>query len=345
MYKIFIDGREGTTGLRIFDRIAGRNDLSHIIIDSSKRKDLKTRLECMREADITILCLPDEASREIVAACESADERFRIIDTSTAFRTSAGWVYGLPELQPDSNKFPDMYPGADSGQNQLPARENQMSVCERQAPDCGYQAVIAADRVAVPGCHATGFNLIAGTLIRTGIADADYPFSCISITGYSGGGKKMIEDYNKRDLRAPRQYSLSQQHKHLPEMLAVSGANTVIFNPLVCDYYSGMLVSIPLHVGLLKRRVTPEDLYEIFAEYFENRPLVNAIKPGQETDDGFLSADSMAGRDDLELLFYGSGDRLVISARYDNLGKGASGAAVQCMNLMLGLPETAGLVL
>ena len=128
-------------------------------------------------------------------------------------------------------------------------------------------------------------------------------------------------------------------------MLAVSGANTVIFNPLVCDYYSGMLVSIPLHVGLLKRRVTPEDLYEIFAEYFENRPLVNAIKPGQETDDGFLSADSMAGRDDLELLFYGSGDRLVISARYDNLGKGASGAAVQCMNLMLGLPETAGLVL
>ena len=329
MYKIFIDGQEGTTGLRIFNRIAGRSDLSPVIIDPDKRKDIDARLACMSDADVTILCLPDEASREIVTAAENLNARFRIIDTSTAFRISADWVYGLPELAPKNAELISSYTNAVSG--------------KPQSRKLGYQAVAEGDRISVPGCHATGFNLIAGVLIRSGIVGADYPFNCLSVTGYSGGGKKMIDEYRSKDLLAPRQYGLSQQHKHLPEMLAVSGAETVVFNPFVSSYYSGMLVTVPLHTGLLKRQISPEGLYELFSEYFEGRPLINTIKPGQESEDGFLSADSMADRDDLELLFYGSGGRLVLSARFDNLGKGASGAAMQCMNLMLGLPETEGL--
>ena len=329
MYKVFIDGQEGTTGLRIFSRIAERSDLSLIVIDPEKRKDVEARLACMREADITISCLPDEASRAIVAAAENLTEGFRIIDTSTAFRTSADWVYGLPELAPQKKELINV--------------DIKTISDKAESPKYGYQAVAESDRVSVPGCHATGFNLIAGTLIRSGITGADYPFSCVSITGYSGGGKKMINEYKEKDLLSPRQYGLTQQHKHLPEMLFVSGAETVVFNPVVSNYYSGVLVTTPLHNKLLKKQISPEGLYEVFSEYFEGRPLIKTIKPGQESEDGFLSADCMADRDDLELLFYGSGDRLVISARFDNLGKGASGAAMQCMNLMLGLPETEGL--
>jgi N-acetyl-gamma-glutamyl-phosphate reductase uncommon form len=392
MHKIFVDGLAGTTGLRILSRINDRSDLSLVDIDPLKRKDIETRLECMREADITILCLPDEASREIVAAADKTNDRFRIIDASTEFRTSAGWVYGLPELEQqtdrskcsghqevdnkpemqkehfrptdkpqksglgENNNKPEIQkevyrPTGKPQKSDLQENDNKFETQKEhyrqtaRSQSTGYQAIADADRVSVPGCHATGFNLIAGALIRLGLTGGDYPYTCQSVTGYSGGGKKMIEDYTERDLAAPRQYGLSQQHKHLPEMIKVSGAKTVIFNPLVSAYYSGMLVTVPIHAELLGRKIGLDGLYEVFSEYFDGRPLIKVIKPGLESLDGFLSADKMSGRDDLELLFYGSEDRLVISAVYDNLGKGASGAAIQCMNIMLGLPETEGLVI
>jgi N-acetyl-gamma-glutamyl-phosphate reductase len=311
-HKIFIDGREGTAGLRIFERFAGRDDAELLEIAEDARKDVGSRLARMAEAEITFLCLPDEASREIVAAAEEAGVGTRVIDASTAFRTSPEWVYGLPELTP--------------GQT---------------------ERIAAARRVAVPGCHPTGFILIARPLIDAGLLDADYPFSCHSVTGYSGGGKKLIAEYARRDdIKSPRQYGLSQTHKHLPEFEGFSGARApVLFNPIVSDYYSGMLVSVPLHRRLFRKKARLRELYEFFAAYYRDRPLVKTIEPGRESDDGFLAADALAGRDDLEILFYGRDDYIMIAARYDNLGKGASGAAIQCMNLMLGLPEECGLFL
>ncbi|MDR0571045.1 MAG: N-acetyl-gamma-glutamyl-phosphate reductase [Clostridiales Family XIII bacterium] len=309
--KVFVDGREGTTGLRIFERLSDREDIKLVNISPENRKDPQSRLECMREADVSVLCLPDAASREIVAAADAEGGDFRIIDASTAFRVASGWVYGLPELG--------------SGRR---------------------EALAGAGRVSVPGCHATGFVLIAGVLIKRGVVAEDYPFCCHSVTGYSGGGKKMIEDYRSRELKAPRQYGLAQTHKHLPEMRAVSGAAAPIaFNPIVADFYSGMLVTVPLHGGLMRQKAGPAELYEIFARYFEGQPLVRAVPPGGESEDGYLAADALAGRDSLELLFFGDEARPVVAARYDNLGKGASGAAIQCMNIMLGLSETRGLKL
>jgi N-acetyl-gamma-glutamyl-phosphate reductase uncommon form len=370
LHKIFIDGQEGTTGLKIFDRLSARDDIELLSIGAESRKDPASRLERMAEADITFLCLPDEASREIVAAADSSGKKIRIIDTSTAFRTAPGWVYGLPELEP------------------------------------GRRADIAsADRVAGPGCHAAGFILIARPLIQTGIVGSGYQFVCHSMTGYSGGGKKMIAEY-EGVRRAPRQYGLPQGHKHLPEMQMASGAGQpVIFNPAVADYYSGMLVTVPLHgfagggggstgdggfagggggstgdagfagggggstgdagfagggstgdagfagggstgdAGMAgAEELGPEGLYRLFSEYYQGCPMIKAVPPSGLPDDGFLEADAFSGRDDLELLFYGSRERPVIAARFDNLGKGASGNAVQCMNLMLGIPETRGLV-
>ncbi|MDR0425435.1 MAG: N-acetyl-gamma-glutamyl-phosphate reductase [Clostridiales Family XIII bacterium] len=320
LHKIFIDGQEGTTGLKIFDRLSARDDIELLPIEAESRKDPASRLERMAEADITFLCLPDEASREIVAAADSSGKKLRIIDTSTAFRTAPGWVYGLPELEP------------------------------------GKRADIAsAVRVAGPGCHAAGFILIARPLIQMGIVGSGYQFVCHSMTGYSGGGKKMIAEYEGL-RRAPRQYGLPQGHKHLPEMQMASGAGQpIIFNPAVADYYSGMLVTVPLHglagdggstgdAGLAGgERLGPEGLYRLFSEYYQDCPMVRPVPPSGVPGDGFLEADAFSGRDDLELLFYGSRERPVIAARFDNLGKGASGNAVQCMNLMLGIPETKGL--
>jgi N-acetyl-gamma-glutamyl-phosphate reductase len=309
-HKIFIDGREGTTGLKIRDRFAARADIELLAIADADRKDLGSRLARIAEAEIAILCLPDEASREIATAVLAAGVRTRLIDASGAFRTAPDRVYGLPELTP--------------GQG---------------------ERIGAAQRVAVPGCHATGFILIARPLIEAGITDADYPFSFSSVTGYSGGGKQMIDDYARRaDGGAPRQYGLSQTHKHMPEIEAFSGARApVLFNPIVSGYYSGMLVSVPLHRRLFRRKARLRELYELFAERYADCPLIETVEPGRESDDGFLAANARAGRDDLELLFYGSDDRIMIAARYDNLGKGASGAAIQCMNRMLGLPEVCGL--
>jgi N-acetyl-gamma-glutamyl-phosphate reductase len=310
-HKIFIDGREGTTGLKIFERFAARSDIEILEIAETERKNLQSRLARMSEAEIAFLCLPDEASREIVAAASEAGVGTRVIDTSTAFRTSPDWVYGLPELTRDQG-----------------------------------DRIRAAERVAVPGCHPTGFILIARPLIDAGVLDADYPFSCHSVTGHSGGGKAMIAEYGRRnDLKAPRQYGLSQAHKHLPEFERYSGARApVLFNPIVSDYYSGMLVSVPLHRRLFRKKARLRELHELFAARYAGCPLIRIVEPGRESDDGFLAADAMAGRNDLELLFYGRDDRIMIAARYDNLGKGASGAAMQCMNLMLGLPEAYGIL-
>jgi N-acetyl-gamma-glutamyl-phosphate reductase len=309
-YKIFIDGREGATGLKIFERFSARPELELVEIDPDMRKDVRSRLHCMSEADLTFLCLPDDASREIVAATETAGVKTRVIDTSTAFRTSKDWVYGMPELEP------------------------------------GRRALIAsADRVAAPGCHATGFILIARPLISEGIVGADYPFTCHSITGFSGGGKQMIADYGRRSLPAPRQYGITQTHKHLPEMQAASGATSpILFNPTVANYYSGMLVTVPLHGFLFMKKAGPQELYEMYRDYYGDCPMIKTVAPGEESQDGFLQADALADRNELELLFYGNSERVVVAARFDNLGKGSSGTAMQCMNIMLGLPETAGLI-
>jgi N-acetyl-gamma-glutamyl-phosphate reductase len=309
-HKVFIDGREGTTGLKIFERFAAREDIEILPIAEAERKDIGSRLARIAEAEIAFLCLPDEAAREIATEAFEAGIKTRLIDASTAFRTTPAWVYGLPELTPVQSA-----------------------------------KIAAARSVAVPGCHATGFILIARPLIDAGVIDADHPLSFHSVTGYSGGGKKMIGEYARRDdLKAPRQYGLSQAHKHLPEIEAFSGARApVLFNPIVSDYYSGMLVSVALHRRLFRKKARLRELYDLFAARYEGRPLVRPIEPGRESSDGFLAADALSGRDDLEILFCGQGDRIVIAARYDNLGKGASGAAIQCMNLMLGLPETCGL--
>ncbi|MDR3242372.1 MAG: N-acetyl-gamma-glutamyl-phosphate reductase [Clostridiales Family XIII bacterium] len=313
-HKVFIDGREGTTGLKIFERLRRRKDIALIEIEPSLRKNAEARLARMGEADITFLCLPDAASLEIVNLAEKNGGKCRILDTSTAFRTSERWVYGLPELNREQS-----------------------------------EKISAADRVSVPGCHATGFILLAKPLIDNGIAPREYPFSCHSLTGYSGGGKKMIAEYEASGrterLRAPAQYALSQEHKHLPEMQMMSGAETpIVFNPIVAGYFNGMLVTLPLHRRLLKKEASLKDLRLMYREYYENRPMIRVVEEGWESEDGILPANEMAGKDGLEILVYGQDDRIVLAARYDNLGKGASGAAAQCMNIMLGLPENVGLV-
>lgn len=255
----------------------------------------------------------DAASREIA---EVAPENARIIDTSTAFRTSENWVYGMPELV-------------------LGQRER----------------IKAGNRISVPGCHATGFILLVRPLIENGIISQDYPLFCQSITGYSGGGKKMIAEYedvdseSRDELYSPRQYALSQNHKHLPEMKKGAAVDRPpIFTPIVSDYYSGMMTTIPLHPELMKKKLTIPELHHIYSEHFEGAPLIHVIKPGAETKNGFLPAEAMSGRNDLDIMVYGNDERIILAARYDNLGKGASGAAVQCMNLMLNMPEETGLI-
>ena len=313
IYKIFIDGRAGTTGLRLAERLRARPDVELIEIGEAKRKDLEARLERVSGADISLLCLPDDESREIVAA---VGEGCRIIDCSTAHRAESGWAYGLPEI-------------------------------ERIDKEC--------IRVANPGCHATGFILSVRPLVNTGILDAAAHLCFFSLTGYSGGGKPMIAIYEADDtkregsLRAPRQYAPGQDHKHLPEMRKYSGLDAApIFSPIVCDFYSGMLVCVPLYRGALRRSASIGNIREVLAEYYAKSPLVKVRDQGAEfsetNGEGFLSAAAFAGRDDVEIFVTGKNERIEIISRYDNLGKGASGAAIQNMNLMLGLPEETGLV-
>ncbi|MGM9970711.1 MAG: N-acetyl-gamma-glutamyl-phosphate reductase [Anaeroplasma sp.] len=313
-YKVFIDGKEGTTGLRIFERFQNRNDIELINISDELRKDLSERKKCINSSDITFLCLPDQAAIEAVSLLEN--DHTKIIDASTAHRTLSTWAYGFPELGEDFlNKI----------------KNNQF--------------------VAVPGCYASGFMSIAYPLKKLGIINSDILLTCNAISGYSGAGKKAIALYENKDREdkydAPRLYALPQMHKHLKEMKLIPGFESEpIFNPYVCDFYEGMLVTIPLHKSQLTGEFTIQEIHQKLAKYYENKQFVR-VMPLKElgTDDGFLSANHLAGKDYLEIYVCGNNDRISITACLDNLGKGASGAAVECMNIMLGLDETTGLVL
>lgn len=310
-YKVFIDGQEGTTGLKIHKRLRDRNELEVLTITEDKRKDLNARLEMINKSDLTFLCLPDAASKEIA---ENVRKDRRLIDASTYHRTNKEWTYGFPELN-----------------------ETQRSKIKE------------SNRVAVPGCHATGFISLITPLVSLGIIQKDYPFSCHSLTGYSGGGKSMISQYesDSRDttLDSPRQYGLTMKHKHLPEMKYITGIEYApVFHPIVSDYYCGMLFTTTLHSRLLNKKIKPEDIRQVYSEYYKEQTLIQVRRIEENPEDGFMSANAMAETDSLEIFVSGNEEQIVLMARYDNLGKGASGAAVQCMNIMLNLPEYEGLV-
>ena len=311
IYKVFIDGAEGTTGLKIHQYFEKRDDIELIHIDTDKRKDLDERVACVKKADISFLCLPDTAAKEIASAVPA---ECRILDTSTAHRTDGSWAYGMPEL----------------------SREQR-------------DRIRNSNRVAVPGCHATGVILLTRPLLEAGAVRKDYDFASFSLTGYSGGGKKMIAQYENDGrlvsrygqddpLSSPRQYGIMQHHKHLPEIIAASGmTGTPSFIPVVADYYSGMQVIVPVKCAASRKEV-----YDIFREYYEGQPLV---KVADSVDDGgFIAANRLAGTNMLEIAVEGNDDNIILVATYDNLGKGASGAAVQNMNIMLGIDETKGLI-
>ena len=309
--KVYIDGKEGTTGLQIYDRLAARDDIDLLLIDEDKRKDTDERKKLLNAADIVFLCLPDAAAVEAVGLVENPDTR--IIDASTAHRTAPGWVYGFPELKP--------------GQR---------------------QAIAASKRVANPGCHATGFISVTAPLVELGLLPKDADLSCFSLTGYSGGGKKMIAQYEAEDrdaaLSAPCPYGLGQGHKHLPEMQKISGlAHTPMFVPVVCDYYCGMQVLVPLDLGLAG--TTAEAVAAAIADYYKDAATVKVHSLNEPLPENGLYSNAMAGTDRMELYLTvnAAGDQMMLVSLFDNLGKGSSGAAVQCMNLMLGLEETKGL--
>lgn len=306
--KIFIDGKAGTTGLRIYERLSARADADILSLPDELRKDPESRAQAIKDADVAFLCLPDAAAREAVALAGDADTV--IIDASTAHRTAEGWTYGFPEL----------------------GKENAA-------------AVAASRRIAVPGCHASGFVALVAPLVRAGVLPADTRLVCHSLTGYSGGGKSMIEQYRTSDgaLRAPRQYGLGQAHKHLPEMVKISGVTTApAFCPVVCDFYSGMEVTVPLFVQDLAEGCGAEDVKDVYRKLYDGEVVFYRENCDE---DGFLSAGAWSDTDAMEISVHGNDERILLTARYDNLGKGASGAAVECMNLALGLPATYGLEL
>lgn len=306
--KIYIDGKDGTTGLQIYERLGSRRDIELLLIDEARRKDLDERRRLINAADIVFLCLPDDAAREAVALVEN--DTTRIIDASTAHRTASGWNYGFAELS------------------------------------AAHRAEIATSkRVANPGCYATGALAITGPLVASGILPADYPLVIQAVSGYSGAGKKGIAQYEaeERDaaLKTPRQYGLSQTHKHLAEMKAVAGLTRVpIFNPYICDYYAGMTVSVPLHSDLLNKKSGADDIYAALAEHFKNERFIDVQR---EPDDGFVPANGNVGTNRLTIYVCGTAERVTVISLLDNLGKGASGAAVQNMNIMLNLSEDTGL--
>ncbi len=306
MTKIFIDGSAGTTGLRIRERLAGRKELTLLTLPEELRKDTGARRDAINSADIVFLCLPDAAAVEAAALAENPE--ICVIDTSTAHRTDPAWVYGFPEL-------------------------------------IGAERIAEAKRIANPGCHASGFIALIRPLVEAGLLAKDTALSCFSLTGYSGGGKSMIAQYEDpaRDklLDAPRQYALGQQHKHLKEMvLLCSLEKAPVFCPIVADFYSGMEVTVPLFAESLRGSVG--DLKAAYRAAYTG-PLVRFRDAPDEG--GFLSAGACAGFDDMEISVAGNEERILLTARFDNLGKGASGAAIQNMNIRLGLEETAGLCL
>lgn len=308
MKKVFIDGSAGTTGLRIFDRLAARKDIQLLVLDEAVRKDEAARREALNSSDIAFLCLPDAVADQ--AADWVENPQTVLIDTSTAHRTLPGWAYGFPEL----------------------SQQHRQALC-------------SAKRIAVPGCHASGFIALIYPLLHSGLLAADTMLTCHSLTGYSGGGKSMIAAYESGGrsalLDAPRQYALGQNHKHLKEMCAISGlAMAPVFCPIVADFYSGMLVTVPLFAQQL--RGTVQQIRALYAQQYTGG--VVRYRADME-EDGFLSAGGLSGQDSMEITVAGNDERILLMARYDNLGKGASGAAVQCLNLVLGAEETQGLLL
>ncbi len=314
MTKIFIDGQEGTTGLKILERFKGRTDLEILKIDEDKRKDTAERKKLINASDFTFLCLPDAAAIEAVSLVEN--ENTRIIDASTAHRVNPDWAYGFPELSPEHRA-----------------------------------KIVSSKRVAVPGCYASGFLSMAYPLVKNGILPKDYPVSVHAVSGYSGAGKKGIAQYEDKNrakgFNSPRQYALTQGHKHLPEMKLIPGFDfEPAFNPYVCDYFAGMVVTLPLHSRLLSKKYTPSDIREMFAEHYNGSNFIKVAQlgGGDVAPDGFISANDLENTNNMEIIVSGNDDRIFIASRLDNLGKGASGAAVQCLNIMMGIDETTGLI-
>ena len=306
--KVFIDGSAGTTGLRIYERLSARDDLDLLTLSEEKRKDPASRKQMLNSVDVAFLCLPDDAAREAVLMIENPN--VTVIDASTAHRTLEGWAYGFPEL---SKTF--------------------------------EEKILSSKRIAVPGCHASGFIALVYPLIEAGLLEKDALITCHSITGYSGGGKKMIAEYESEDksalLGAPRQYALSQTHKHLKEMKGICGLeNAPMFSPIVSDFYSGMAVTVPLFASQVNASVA--ELKNLYAEKY-NGEIVKYVESADEN--GFLSGAVLSGKDSMRITVAGNDERILLLAVYDNLGKGASGAAIECMNLAIGKDRTKGLIL
>lgn len=307
--KVFIDGREGTTGLRLYERLSTREDLTLLVAPEEGRKDPVIKKELMKQSDVVFLCLPDAAARESVALAEGLS--CKIIDASTAHRTLPDWAYGFPELSAAHRK-----------------------------------KIAEGKRVAVPGCHASGFISLVYPLVQKGILSSASALSCFSVTGYSGGGKKMMAEYEseQRDisLDSPRQYATGQTHKHLKEMSAITGLQLPpVFLPVVSDFACGMVVSVPLHQSQMQKVLTVAELTEFYREWYKGEPMIEVLSEPES----FVASNTLAGKDGMQLTVAGNDDRIVLIARYDNLGKGASGAAVQCFNIMTGKDQTTGLVL
>lgn len=313
MPKIFIDGQEGTTGLKIYERFANRSDIEILQIDDEKRKDPVEKAKMINASDYTFLCLPDAASIESVALCTNPETR--IIDASTAHRTNPEWAYGFPELDKSFR-----------------------------------EKIVSSNRVAVPGCYASGSNAILYPLVKSGILPKDYPVVIHAVSGYSGAGKKAIAQYEAEgrnpELDSPRLYALTQAHKHLPEIKKISGLDfEPVFNPYVCDYFQGMTVTVGLHSRLLSKKVTAKDVWQMFADHYEGTNFVKVAGfMGEGTlPEQFIPSNTLANTNDMQVFVYGNDDRIMVTTRFDNLGKGASGAAVQCLNVMMGIDETTGL--
>lgn len=312
--NVFIDGKEGTTGLKIFERFADRSDINIMQIDEDKRKDPAEKAKIINASDYTFLCLPDAAAVESVQLCTNS--KTRIIDASTAHRTNPEWAYGFPEL------------------------------------DASFREKIAgSNRVAVPGCYASGFVSLGYPLVKSGIMPADYPVVIHAVSGYSGAGKKAIAQYEadgrNPELDSPRLYALTQTHKHLPEMKKIAGLEyEPVFNPYVCDYFQGMTVTVGLHARLLSKKVTAHNVWEMIAAHYDGCRFVKVAGFMGEgvLEEPFIPANTLAGTNMMQIFVYGNDDRIMLTSRFDNLGKGASGAAVQCLNIMLGIDEATGLV-
>lgn len=305
MAKVFIDGSAGTTGLRIFDRLSKRTDIKLISLSEEMRKDPGARKEALNIADIAFLCLPDDAAIEAVSFIEN--DKTAVIDTSTAHRTADGWIYGFPEI---------------GGRREL---------------------IKNSKRIANPGCHASGFVSLVAPLVSAGIIKKESCLSCFSLTGYSGGGKKMIAEYENSErnalLDAPRMYGISQKHKHLPEMAKICGIeNDPVFCPIVAPYYAGMEVTVPLFAKDICGSI--DDIINVYKNYYTDG-LVHFCDNADES--GLVSANAFEGRDDMQISVFGNENRILLVSRFDNLGKGASGSAIQNMNILLGTDETKGL--